>query len=88
LALTDVATVRLARPVNAFLDQLRRRIHSVEPAPLDGQVSRDVDDHVVLAAISARAAVTVMGDQDLLVIGHYAGTDILWPREFLRRLSG
>lgn len=61
----------------------------VEPSSLDGPVCRDVDDDVVLAtAVAAGAAMIVTGDQDLLVIGQYAGIDILSPREFLGRLSG
>lgn len=72
----------------AFLIQLRRRLRIVEPARLDGPVSRDVDDDVVLAtALAAGTAMIVTGDQDLLVIGQYAGVDILSPREFLGRLS-
>jgi putative PIN family toxin of toxin-antitoxin system len=72
----------------AFLIQLRRRLRIVEPGLLDGPVSRDVDDDVVLAtALAAGAAMIVTGDQDLLVIGQYAGVDILSPREFLGRLS-
>lgn len=74
---------------SAFLVQLRRRIQIVEPALLDGPVSRDVDDDVVLAtAVAAGAALIVTGDQDLLVIGQHAGVDILSPREFLGRLPG
>jgi uncharacterized protein len=73
----------------AFLVQLRRRIRIVEPALLDGAVSRDVDDDVVLAtAVAAGATVIVTGDQDLLVLGQYAGIDIISPREFLGRLAG
>ena len=72
----------------AFLTQLRRQVQVVEPAPLDGPVSRDVDDDVVLAtAVAAEAGVIVTGDQDLLVLGQYEGIDILSPREFLSRLS-
>jgi putative PIN family toxin of toxin-antitoxin system len=73
----------------AFLTQLRRQVRIVEPAPLDGPVSRDVDDDVVLAtAVAAEAGVIVTGDQDLLVLGQYEGIHILSPREFLGRLSG
>lgn len=72
----------------AFLTQLRRQVQIVEPAPLDGPVSRDVDDDVVLAtAVAAEAGVIVTGDQDLLVLGQYEGIDILSPRAFLSRLS-
>lgn len=72
----------------AFLTQLGRQVQIVEPAPIDGPVSRDVDDDVVLATgVAAEAGVIVTGDQDLLVLGQYAGIDILSPRAFLSRLS-
>jgi putative PIN family toxin of toxin-antitoxin system len=72
----------------AFLEQLRVRVRILEPAPLSAPVSRDADDDRVLAtAVAAGAAVIVSGDQDLLVIGRYAGIDIVSPREFLSRLS-
>lgn len=71
-----------------FLEQLRRRVRIVQPAPLSAPVSRDADDDMVLAtAIGAGAALIVTGDQDLLVIGHYNGIDIVSPRDFLKRLS-
>ncbi len=72
----------------AFLEQLRLRVRIVESAPLTAPVSRDADDDRVPAtAVAAGAAVIVTGDQDLLVIGRYAGTDIVSPREFLTHLS-
>lgn len=72
----------------AFLEQLRLRVRIVEPAPLRAPVSRDADDDVVLAtAVAAGADVIVSGDQDLLVIGHHNGIDIVAPRDFLKRLS-
>jgi len=72
----------------AFLEQLRLRVRIVEPAPLKAPVSRDVDDDVVLATgVAAGATLIVTGDQDLLIIGHHNGIDIVSPRDFLRRLS-
>lgn len=72
----------------AFLEQLRRRLRIVDPAPLGAPVCRDTDDDVVLAtAVAAGAALIVTGDHDLLVIGRHDGIDIVSPRDFLRRLS-
>jgi putative PIN family toxin of toxin-antitoxin system len=71
-----------------FLEQLRLRVRTVEPAPRRTPVSRDPDDDMVLAtAIGAGAAMIVTGDQDLLVIGRCHGIDIVSPRDFLKRLS-
>lgn len=82
------AKFRVGPAGTAFLTQLRRQVQIVEPAPIDGPVSRDVDDDVVLATgVAAEAGVIVTGDQDLLVLGQYAGIDILSPRAFLSRLS-
>jgi uncharacterized protein len=72
----------------AFLKQFPLRVRLVEPIQLPSRMSRDVDDDMVLAtAVAASADVIVTGDQDLLVIGHYSGIDILSPRDFLVRLS-
>jgi uncharacterized protein len=72
----------------AFLKQLRLRVRIVDPTPLGSPVSRDADDDRVLAAaVAARAAAIVTGDQDLLVIGRDNDIDIVSPREFLQRLS-
>ncbi len=82
------AKFTLGPAANAFLEQLRVRVHLVEPVTLPSPVSRDADDDVVLAtAVAAGAAVVVTGDQDLLVIGCYSGVDIISPREFLTRLA-
>jgi len=75
-------------PPAAFLEQWRRRVQLVEPAPLASPVSRDADDDVVLAsAVAGGASVIVTGDQDLLVLGRFNNIDIIPPREFLKRLA-
>lgn len=72
----------------AFLGQLRLRVHLIVPTPLAAPVSRDRDDDVVLAtAVTAKATVIVTGDLDLLVLRRYSGIDIIAPREFLIRLQ-
>lgn len=51
-------------------------------------VSRDPDeDHVLAAAIAARADLIVTGDQDSLVLGVYAGIAILTPARVLEMLA-
>ena len=78
----------LGPAATAFLSQLRVHVRLVEPATLPSPVSRDADDDIVLAtAVAAGAAAIVTGDQDLLVIGSYAGVDVISPREFLTRLA-
>lgn len=82
------AKFTLGPAAKSFLEQLRVRVHFVEPATLPSPISRDADDDVVLAtAIAAGAAVIVTGDQDLLVIACHGGVDIISPREFLTRLT-
>jgi predicted nucleic acid-binding protein len=50
-------------------------------------VCRDPDDdHVLAAALAARAEVIVTGDADLLVLGAYQGIQILSVRAFLAEL--
>jgi putative PIN family toxin of toxin-antitoxin system len=78
----------LGPAASEFLEQWRLRVALVEPAPLTAPVSRDPDDDLVLAtAVTASAGVIVTGDRDLLVIGQYADTLIVTPRDFLARLA-
>lgn len=52
-------------------------VHPIEP------LCRDSDDDKVLAcAFEGRADYLVTGDEDLLVIKQYVGTQILTPRDF------
>jgi len=72
----------------AFTDILRQQVRLVEPQALPEPVCRDADDDVVLgAAVAAGAALIVTGDNDLLVLGAYAGVGIVSPRQFLERLE-
>ncbi|MBX3745871.1 MAG: putative toxin-antitoxin system toxin component, PIN family [Verrucomicrobiae bacterium] len=71
-----------------FLTAYRERATLVSPLPLPAPVCRDSDDDWVLAtAVAGRADVVVTGDQDLLVLGQYAGVRILSPRQFLEMLD-
>lgn len=72
----------------AFLTAFRELVRVVEPATLEQAVCRDPDDDVVLAtAIAARANLIVTGDDDLLVLGTYAGIAIVSPRRLLEVLD-
>jgi putative PIN family toxin of toxin-antitoxin system len=68
---------------------LRSAVHIVTPGPLPAPVSRDPDDDLVLAtAVAGACRCIVTGDKDLLVVGHYAGVDIIAPGEFAQYESG
>jgi len=72
----------------AFLEIFRQQVRLVEPQALPEPVCRDADDDVVLGtAVAAGAALIVTGDNDLLVLGAYAGVSIVSPRQFLERLE-
>jgi uncharacterized protein len=59
------------------VQEMRQEIEPIKP------VSRDPDDDKILACASAASAdYLVTGDEDLLVIGRYGGTQILSPRDF------
>jgi putative PIN family toxin of toxin-antitoxin system len=71
---------RVARAV----DLVRSVATVVDPEPLGRSVCRDPDDDAVLAlALSSRAGVLVIGDDDLLVLRAFEGIPIIAPREFL-----
>lgn len=52
-------------------------------------VTRDPkDDAVVACAREGEAGYIVSGDQDLLVLGEYAGIQVVTPRQFMEILGG
>ncbi len=58
----------------------------VDAPELAAPVSDDADDDKFLAAaVAAKAAVIVSGDQDLLQVSGWRGIDVLTPRQFLER---
>jgi putative PIN family toxin of toxin-antitoxin system len=72
----------------AFLKAFRELVRVVDPSPLDQAVCRDPDDDLVLAAaVAAGANLIVTGDDDLLVLGTYAGIAIVSPRRLLEMLD-
>lgn len=75
---------RAGRTAQQLIADLRDTVEIVMPAPLPQPVSRDPDDdHVLAAAIAARAGMIVTGDQDLLVLGSYEGIAIMTPVQAL-----
>ncbi len=70
------------------LAELRQWAELIEPPPLPQPVCRDPDDDAVLAlALAANAALIVSGDNDLLVLGSYAGTPIVDAAQALQRIA-
>lgn len=60
----------------------------VEPTEVPPVVARDPDDdHVIAAAVAARATLLVSGDEDLISMGHYREISIVTAREAIDRLE-
>lgn len=69
---------RIGRSVREVLADYVEAIELVEPTAVPRVVPSDADDdHVIAAALAARAAWIVSGDSDLLSMGHHQGIDIL-----------
>jgi len=74
--------------VERHLDEFRKVVVLVEPAPVPRSACRDADDlHVLGAAVAAHADVLVSGDDHLLELREYKGTRIFRPGDMLRRLA-
>jgi len=64
----------------------RQLAELIDPPPLEHPVCRDTaDDHVLALARSANADMVVSGDDDLLVIKHFAGIPIVTPAKAVKR---
>ena len=96
--LNELATV-LARPKfdailrtsnmarSQLLADVLQLAESIDPPPLAQPVCRDPDDDAVLAlAVAAQADLVVTGDEDLLILGSYAGIPIVSAAQALQRL--
>lgn len=75
--------------VTAWCEELCRTARIVsDPLPDIGPACRDPnDDHVLAAAVVARAALIVTGDKDLLSLGEFQGVRILTAQAFLEETS-
>ncbi|MBI4525463.1 MAG: hypothetical protein HY695_16810 [Deltaproteobacteria bacterium] len=74
--------------IDDFISLLRRDTVLAEPGQLPTVKIQDQDDLPILsAAISARADVSVSGDEELLDIGQIEDLAILSPRKFWDKLK-
>jgi putative PIN family toxin of toxin-antitoxin system len=82
------ALARSSTDPELMLAQMRLLAEITAPPPLPEPVSRDSDDDVVLAlATAARPDLIITGDQDLLVLGAYAGIPIVSAAEAIDLIS-
>jgi putative PIN family toxin of toxin-antitoxin system len=73
--------------MEALLAALLARAHVVAgQLHLPGTTRDPKDDAVVACAIEGEASYIVSGDEDLLVLGTYAGVEIVSPARFVRIL--
>ena len=75
--------------IDALVEQYNALVSLVAPAAVPRVVINDADDdHVIAAAVAARAALIVTGDRKhLLPIGSHQGIAIVTAREVIDRLD-
>jgi len=76
--------------IEALIEQYSTLVSVVTPATTPRVVANDADDdHVIAAAVAARAELIVTGDRKhLLPIGSHRGIAIVTAREVVDRLDG
>ncbi len=83
----DAILVRSNTSRAQTLALVRQLAEVVDPPPLANPVCRDPDDDAVLAlARAALADLIVSGDDDLCLLAHFEGIDILTPAQALERV--
>jgi putative PIN family toxin of toxin-antitoxin system len=78
--------ISLGLTVDAILDAATEIINFCPNISIQVPDLRDVkDNHILAAALSAKAEVLITGDRDLLVLDNFAGIPIMNPIDFLNR---
>jgi putative PIN family toxin of toxin-antitoxin system len=79
---------RIGRTAAQLMRDYRRLTLRARSRRMRKRFSRDADDDAVLAcARVVRAELIVSGDDDLLSLGAFRGSEIVTPRELQRRFS-
>lgn len=74
--------------IDRYISRLRIMADVVrDPPPIPPTCRDPDDDHVLAAALAARADAIVSGDRDLLVLETFSDIAVLTPRAFLERLD-
>ncbi len=74
------------KQIDALMELIEREAAVISDPPRLDVITADPDDNKVLAcAVAAQADYLVSGDQHLLVLRRYQGTEIVTARDFLQR---
>jgi putative PIN family toxin of toxin-antitoxin system len=78
----------ISRSAREVLADYLEIVEVVEPEDVPRVVPGDADDdHVIAAAVTARAEIIVSGDSDLLSLGSHQGIDILSAARALEQIG-
>lgn len=79
----------IGRSAHEVLADYIEAVEVVEPVEVPRVVPSDADDdHVIAAAVAARAEIIVSGDSDLLSMGVYQGIDIVSAAMAVETIGG